>query len=169
MTTTTLNAHVDVALYLKDKLVSGYVGLGKTSPWVNEDNPPKPEKDKEVLDELIGLKKPKTVSICRPLREGETTNNPTVQYLGKDWVLVSDDEAKKEEAYYVYVEAEINPRDFPEGTYRQVGVYSNVNESKTVLSAEEAEGKGLLEFYENRPPYNRKGNVKIVERFIVEC
>lgn len=169
--TATTQAHVDAALYLKNKAATTYMALGKTSAWTNENIPPIPTESKTTLDELIGFKKMDTVSLCRPLAANETTAYPTISYNSQTWVLVPDAAAQTEKACYVYYEVKIKGTDLPTGEYRQVGVFTDLTRktgvTKTNLLPTEVQSRGLLQFYDNRRRQNRTEQVTVIERFIV--
>jgi len=170
MAITTTNAHVNVALYLKNKVESTYIGIGRTSEWENDSTPPQPTRDETSLDETIGYKKVDTASLCRKLSRGEETNYSTVTYQGEEWALVPDEQAYEEQATHVYFEGTIEGNELPLGLYRQVGIFTglepNEGETNEALTPDKVMNQGLLEAIENRPPYNRVEQTRIVERFI---
>jgi len=171
MAVTTTEAHVNIALYLKSKINSTYLGIGRSSEWDDEENPPVPTPDTQELDEPIGYKRVNTASLCRRLGQSEEASYPNVTYLGEEWELIPDNLAHEEEATYVYYEAEIQAGELPSGEYRQVGIFTNLipeeGVNKLNLLPEEVAETGTLEFYENRRMMSRLPESNTIERFIV--
>lgn len=166
MATATTQAYVESAMHLYDQRDNTYLAIGRTSAWENEELPPLPEEEIEHLDELVGFKRMDRISLCKPLREGETTNLPTVDYRGTTWALVPRDQAQEEEAHWVFYEARIRGTVLPPSEYRQVGVYINVPSTNDTVSIEQGR-QGLLYFYDNRLRFNRSEDVTATERFIL--
>ncbi|WBF81264.1 virion protein 3 [Staphylococcus phage BSwM-KMM1] len=57
MAIATYNSHVELAKYLVSKADSIYLTIGKSTPWSNETNPPQPDENATVLQEVTGYKK----------------------------------------------------------------------------------------------------------------
>lgn len=148
-----------------------YVGLGKTTAWTDEANPPATTTDTTQLQEVIGYKKASTVSLCRPFVEGETTTLQTFTYGKNKYVLVPDEKAYTEKATLVYIESVIEGSELPVGSYRQVGVYTDVTPktgvTKENLLPSEVVSAGVLQLFENRIMQNRTSTVTVRERFIL--
>ena len=168
MATATVKAFVENAKLIVNQANNTYLALGKKTPWENENVPPVPDEETENIEEIIGYKKMKVVSLCRPLSNGEQTNYPTVKYLGGTWALIPEDKAQEEEAYHIYYSTTINPEDMSLGEYRQVGVYIGINTSKEILTPKDNEVKNrVLYFYDNRKQFNRTDQVNVTESFII--
>ena len=168
MPTATIRAYVENAKLIVKEKNKIYLAIRKKTPWNNENIPPMPEEEADDLEEIIGFKKMSTVSLCRPMRDGETTVHPKVKYLGKTWVLVPEDKAQEEEAFHVYFSVRINPEDMPLGEYRQVGVYTGIEEGKEIYIPSDKEVKNrILYFYDNRRQFNRTEKVRVTESFII--
>lgn len=169
----TRSSQVDVALYLMEKIDSVYLGLGRTSAWDDEDNPPVPDRETEHLDELIGLKKINRMFLCKLATGGGDSGFDTIEYMGETWELIPNSLAHEEGATHVFFEARIEGSELPVGKYRQVGIYTGVtpeegvSPNKATLLPEEVQDFGILEFYDNRQLQNRTADTTILERFIV--
>lgn len=170
MATATITAYVDAALALLAKSNTTYVAIGKTSAWENENIPPMPEEKVKDIQEIVGYKKMGTVSLCKQLKDDETTNYPTITYKGTKWALIPKEKAHEEGAFSLYLSVDIMGKDLPSGEYRQVGVYTDLvpkDSKKTSLLPEDVKTKGKLQFYDNRQRFNRTDNVTVTERFVI--
>lgn len=171
MAIATNNSRVYASLQLRAKEASTYLVIGKTSAWTNEDAPPQADPNTTTLQEVVGYKKVTKMSLCRPFVEGETTTLPTVTYGAKKYVLVPDAQAYTQKAMMVYIEAEIVGEELPLGTYRQVGIHTDVTPksgvTKKALLPTEVSSTGVLQFFENRKQQNRTADVTVREKFIV--
>lgn len=170
MAITTKHSDVAIANYLVSLRDSAYVGIAKTTEWDDDLTPPSPSELTTTLEDLIGLKPVRELSVCKRVATPEDTDYPTIQYNNQTWALLSPEQAFKENATHVYVEAYIGHSDFPSGPYRQVGFFTGVkhNSENDIILPEEITDKGLLVFYENRQPINRIDNMNITERFIIK-
>lgn len=172
MAKSTLRSRVSIALQYQQKQANAYLVFGKSSSWTNDNNPPEEDENTAAISEIIGYKKTKQFSLARPLKQGETPIYPTVTYGGNTWVLIPNDQAYNEKAHWLYVEAEIQPADFPLGMFRQVGVQLGVTPKPGVLKQNllpsEVSSVGELWFFENREPQNRRGSTMIKEQFIIK-
>lgn len=170
---TTTRAHVNIALYLMDKINTTYLGIGKPTEWDDDENPPVPNESINKLTETIGYKKIQKMSLCKHVENEESTEYPTVTYMGQVWALIPRELAYDEEATHVFFETRIQGGDFPPGPYRQVGIFTGLkpedenNRNKPVLLPHEVKDRGTLEFYDNRPHQNRTADTTLIERFIV--
>lgn len=172
MAIATYNSHVDVAVYYTDKKNSTYFAIGRTTEWSDESTPPQPNDKVTKLEEVIGYKKATKVSLCRPLATGESTDYDTVSYGNRTWVMIPKEKAKEEGAKWVYLETDIVGEELPLGTYRQVGVHSdlqpNTSISKPNLLPGEVQNVGTLLLIDNRQFQNRTAQGTVKERFIIE-
>lgn len=168
----TLKSQIDFAIYLQNKVNSAYVAIGRSTPWVDENNPPEEDENTVLLDEVIGYKKVSKFSLARPLADGESTDYPVVDYRGENWVLVPAAAAYDEGAKWLYAEARLMPEDFPLGKYRQVGLHlelqPNTGVTKPNLTPLEVRDPGTLYFYTNNPPIDRTAGISATEQFLME-
>lgn len=171
MAVTTTRAHVNMALHIKSKVKTTYLGIGGSEPWDDEDNPPIPERSREALETPIGYKKVNIVSLCSRVAEEEDASHNTVNYRGELWELIPDGEAHERGATHIYYETRIVGEELPTGAYRQVGIFTDleaVSGSPTpALLPAEVTDPGTLEFFDNRQAQNRTKETNIVERFII--
>ncbi|AII28067.1 virion structural protein [Bacillus phage Bobb] len=174
MAISTTKSHIADAIQLQAKYESAYLVIGKSTAWTDEENPPEEVADVETVQEVIGYKKVKNFSLARPLATGEdeeTVGFPVVSYRDQKWALVPVSKAYEEKARWVYIEAEIQPDEFPNGEYRQVGIHVDLvpknGLTKQNLLPSEVTDVGTLRFYENRKAYNLTSNLYSLEQFIV--
>ena len=172
MAIATYNSHVDLAKYIVSKADSVYLTIGKSTPWSNETNPPQPDENATVLEEVIGYKKATKVTLVRPSKSPEDDNKNLISYGNKSWVEVAPENAKDEGAKWVYLESSIVGDELPLGTYRQVGFVMDLvaksGISKFNLVPSEVESTGTLLFFDNKQFQNRSEQTTAKERFIVE-
>lgn len=86
--------------------------------------------------------------------------------------MIPKEKAKEEGAKWVYLETDIVGEELPLGTYRQVGVHSdlqpNTSISKPNLLPGEVQNVGTLLLIDNRQFQNRTAQGTVKERFIIE-
>nr|DAI05664.1 MAG TPA: Baseplate wedge protein [Herelleviridae sp.] len=149
-----------------------YLALGKTTPWTNESAPPNPDPNTNILSEVVGYKKVSKTNLCRAYIEGDEAKYPTVSYGSRKFTLIPDEDGYKEQAWMVYVEAEVTGDELPLGTFRQVGIHTDVvtkagaGEQKA-FTPNEITDTGILQFFENRQQQNRTADVILKEKFII--
>lgn len=173
MAIATLNSHIELAKYIVNQANSIYLTIGKTSPWSNEDSPPQTEEKNTSLQEIVGYKKAKNVTLVRPaINENDKKRTDKIEYGNETWIPVSVDKAQKEQAKWVYLEGEIIGNELPLGTYRQTGFVMGLIPKKGVfkfnLLPEEVDSSGTLMFYDNKKYQNRTEQTTITEKCIVE-
>ncbi|AAX92368.1 baseplate morphogenetic protein C [Staphylococcus phage Twort] len=168
MAIATINSHVELAKFYASK--DFHLVLGKTSPWSNEQSPPQPKDTTTTLDEVIGYKKAKKVALVRPAQPTTDDSKTKIQYGNREWVEVSPENAIKEGAKYVYLQAEVVGEELPLGTYRQVGFTMGLKSStdKLNLLPSEVQDAGTLIFYDNKQFQNRVAQTTVTESFIME-
>ena len=160
MAITTIHAHVNRALdfFGKDTM---YFSIGRTSAWVDDNNPPEPSTSTQDISEIIGYKKVEVKYMVVP-----DEINGTIVYRNTKWRIVDQAQALTNGARWVYVEANILYTELPLGWYRQVGLYSGlqkavgVSGSKYNLLPSEVLDNGVLEVVDNRQPSNRQSDQK---------
>lgn len=144
-----------------------YIGIGKSSAWVDDNNPPAPDPDAAGLEEPIGYRKADKKYLVIPYDNREVgPNDILIDYVnGTQWLVIPEENALQEKARYVYIETTILPEDFPLGPYRQVGIFTNlvkqvgVGEKYNLLPSEVAD-PGILEVLDNRKPSTRQDTTK---------
>lgn len=168
---TTTVGHVSRAISFYE-LDSVYFGLGRTTPWANEDedgfSAPLPSVDATELTELIGLKRVDVKALVTPDDEG------TVVYRDQTWKKISPSDAVTLGAHWVYIEASIEYDDLPASAYRQIGVLSRVevndgvSETKSVLLPDEIKSQGILEIIDQRKVVTRNEDSRDTFSMIIE-
>lgn len=73
-----------------------------------------------------------------------------------------------EGANCVFVECSLSYDQFPIGTYRQIGLCSEVTPDRPVLSPNDIESLGVLEILDNRSPSSRNADQKELLSLIIE-
>jgi hypothetical protein len=168
MATTTVGGHVSRALEFFER-PDTYVGIGKSTPWEDENVPPNPIQTKTTLDEVIGYKKVEyKYLVVEDIVDG------TISYRDSKWRIVPPDQAVAQGARWVYVEAHLRYDELPLVSYRQVGIFnrlvklSNIDAGKVALLPSEVEDVGVLEVYDNRKVVNRQSDQKEQLSFVIE-
>lgn len=165
-----------------------YFGIGKSSKWEESDYdstekvPSDPETSPPItrettdLKEVIGYRKVDYMYLVVP-HDGSTVPEGTIIIdFGKSvqWRVVSPDEAVAEGARYIYVDTTIQPSEFEEGTFRQVGVFSGLKRKpsvpvgRTVLKPDEVTSRGTMEIIDNRTPSPINEYSKETLKFVIK-
>lgn len=166
MAVTLLRGHVSRALDFYNK-TSIYFGIGKTTPWEDEYNPPTPVNTDE-MQEAAGYKKVESKFLVIPDEDG----TGELTYRNTKWKIVPYDQALDRGARWVYISSYVAYNEFPiDMSYRQVGVFtgltakSSVATGKTNLLPSEVEDTGIPEVLDNRTPVYREADQR--EKLIV--
>lgn len=168
MSVSTVASHVKRALsFFNDPAI--YLGIGKSSAWADDNNPPAPDTNATTLLELIGFRKADNVYMVV-----QDNTNGTIAYQNTKWSIVTPSNAYTQGAKWVYVSATINYDELPLGYYRQVGVFSGlqlangVSGSQLALLPAQVSNVGTLEVIDNRQPSNRQTNQKETLSVVIE-
>lgn len=153
--TTTVGGHVARALDFvnKDTL---YFGIGKSTPWQEDDIPEPPDILTSEVQEVIGYKKVEHAYLVVP------DDNGDINYRDSRWRIVPPDQALAQGARWVYVDTYIRYTELPIVPYRVVCVISNllptadVAPGKTALLPNEVLDAGIVEVVDNRGAVNRQ-------------
>lgn len=151
-----------------------YVGLAKTTPWVDANDPdisdtfpPMPDEKMTRLEELIGLQRVQWKKFAKayitPTSE-EKDAKDTVYYKGLYYKTTNDLDYALENGFTAVMLMMTSDRDqyFPVGiSYRQVGLYVGVNHTDRYLDDEQfyqlsEEDRGNLCAVENFMPLSRQ-------------
>ncbi len=85
--------------------------------------------------------------------------------------MIPDEDAYREKAWMVYIESEIVGDELPLGTFRQVGLHTDLvpktGVDKDALLPSEVTNAGILQFFENRQQQNRTAEITVREKFII--
>lgn len=175
MAVTTLASHVNRAISFMqgDKT---YFAIAKTTPWedpinpdINDENFPEPNPADTTLDGVIGFKKVETKHLV--VRDDE---NGTIAYRDSKWRIVPMEQAHIEGAKDVYMESWIFYDELPTETYRQEGLYTNLQVAEGVLTSKynllpsEVADYGNLEVINNHKPAPRDKDLKEKLSIILE-
>lgn len=131
-----------------------FVGVGRTTPWDDEDNPPVPSSELTNIEEPILYKKPDRFSFA--LLDDE---NGTIPVLGHLYRLLSTEEARAIQCRSILSQVSLSVLDFEgEISYRQIGLFNFLiptegNEMKSILRPNEIQDVGYLFHVSNRSPY----------------
>jgi hypothetical protein len=145
-----------------------WFAIGRTvTPWDCETDPPVESIDTTMLDEICGLQKAETVSLCYP------DPNGSVEFKGVRFTLVPDEFAYDHDCRYLYCSTVLRFDDFPLVTFRQYGIYVGVvpapgNEAKDILLPDEVLSYGKLIGYINIPPIIRNAGSKNLMEIVIE-
>lgn len=154
MAIVTLKGHVNRAKrFLEEESI--YVGIGRTTPWDENDTPPLPATDSE-LEEPQGYKKIETKTLVIPDEEG------TIVYRNTKWSAVTEEEAFAKGARWCYVSVWFEYDELPTNIqYRQVGLFTGLKTTEDVppgqyaLTPDQVEDQGVLEVIDNIHPVYR--------------
>lgn len=151
----------------KDVETIYFVVARTVTPWDDESNPPAESIDTTMLEEIAGLKKADTVSLCYPSDVGE------IEFRGQRYSFVDDSVAYDYDSRYLYCSALLRFDEFPIVTFRQYGITVGViptpgNEGKDVLLPDEVQNYGKLIGYVNIPPVIRTASSKNLLEIVIE-
>lgn len=127
-----------------------WVGVGKQTPWTNEQAPPNPVPGSASIDEPLVYVKPQMVSLCRTVNGDED-----FIHYGQRYKYVSDDDALTEDGRFLYILAKLDPTlGIPLGSFRQSAVFTGLipavgYEQAQWLSPAHVANPGVLEFIDN--------------------
>jgi len=145
-----------------------WFAVGRTqTPWDCETDPPVENINTTMLDEVGGLQKAETVSLCYP------DPNGSVEFRGAKFTLVPDEFAYDYDCRYLYCSTVLRFDEFPLVTFRQYGIYVGVvptagNETKKILLPSEVLSYGKLIGYVNIPPIIRNAGSKNLMEIVIE-
>jgi hypothetical protein len=94
-----------------------WVGLGRTTPWPDEDNPPSESVSASAVDELFGLRLFEEASLVIESETGSITHE------GKTYARVDESQLDEFPTNLLYVKFVVEPDQFPGIDYRQYGVF----------------------------------------------
>lgn len=151
-----------------------YVALARTTPWTDPDDPevsdtypPMPSEEMTQVDDLIGMQRIQWMKFAKPYINptSEQKDDPnSVYYKGLYYQTTDDVDYALSHKFTSLMLLMTADRDqyFPVGvSYRQVGLYVEVNKSDVYLSPEEyaqlsTANKGHLVAVENFMPLTRQ-------------
>ena len=159
--------------WMNSNLSYRFVGIGRTSPWEDENNPPYPDERQTEVEELIGLQRVDSYKFAKVIPNPTTLQKRTgVYYKGLYYSVTQDSDIALNEGYTSIMIQVTLDRDTVESipvdvTFRQVGLYVDVNATPDEiqygitrtqwLNKLEAD-RGMLEVIDNRQPLSRQNN-----------
>lgn len=163
-----------------------YVGLAKTTPWVDENDPdisdtfpPMPDERMTELEELIGMQRVQWKKFAKPYitpTSEEKDAADTVYYKGLYYKTTNDIDLAISDGYTAVMLMMTSDRDqyFPVGlAYRQVGLFVEVDHTDRYLDDEQylqlsEEKRGHLCAVENFMPLSRQLNQSEKHLLLIE-
>lgn len=131
-TVATKGAQAYVAKLLYEQAPNIYIGLGKSSPWNDENNVPNSNPNATALDEPILYTKAQKVLLCKPLAE---KTDSSVQFGAKFYEPVPDSTQIDPDANCVFAYSKFNYEDIQkEIQFRQVGLFVGLIPNDRVTS-----------------------------------
>lgn len=155
MALSTTNAEVYEALQWKNKQDSLWLAVAKSSSWNNDENPPPEDADTSSLSEVVGyIKVTKAFLAVLDEEASSSAGEPTVTYKNKSWVKIDDTNAYTEKARQVFLEGTFAGDQLPETTYRQIGLFIDLETSASgsVIEPSDVSNSGILVQYHNDTP-----------------
>jgi len=143
-----------------------YVGIGRTTPWVDENIPPIPTGDETAVVEIFGYKNLHSKMYVVPDPEGE------LSYRGQGWREVQPENIYDEGAKWVLVKFFLEFDELPLIGYRQIGIYTGLEKLPGVsdgpLVPEQVVNPGILEVIDNKKVESREVDKKEEITLIIE-
>lgn len=134
---------------LKDSCVFWFA-VGRTTAWLDEQNPPSEDATRTDIEEIQGFKKVERVAFVKPDPMG------TISFKGQNYKVVPDTDVWAELPLYLYFSAWLLFDQFPVVTFRQTGLYVDVvptpgSEGKDILLPDEVQSKRLVAYVNHHP------------------
>lgn len=172
-----------LAKFYEKNLNNMWLGLGRTQPWNDEEEPPAPNIAATNLDQLVGVKKVTRGFLVVPRinNNQDTAGKPyppassnDVIYKGQQWAPVSDKQASKYGARWLYLETDVTPEDLPYAVFRQTGIYMGLTpkpqfSNQSSLTPNEIQDSGMLIAYDNQRFQRYDSNIYLKESIVFEC
>lgn len=161
----TSSGHMSRALdfFRKDSI---YFGYGKTDEWADENLPDAPNPEQSELFTPLGYKKVQRKQLVVP------DPNGSVVYANTTWRPVTESEAIAEKCRWVYIETTLNWDELTLGTYRQIGILTDLvpvtGKISLALLPDEVQNPGLLTVIYNRTKVVRQLDQKDQFSIILE-
>lgn len=137
-----------------------WVGLGRTSPWPDEQNPPEVNRQKTALDELFAMKLIDDGFLVVPAEDGNIIGRD-----GKLYRQVTAQEGLDLQTPYLCLRFIIETDEFALISYRQIGVFvdsipAEGFSSFTALTPDKFQSLGRLYYLDNGPLETRYPNTR---------
>ena len=159
----TSQAHTMLLKYLYNES-SMWVGIGRTTPWDDENAPPVPDPTATEVEEIVGYKVYSEKYMVKEDPNGELIFN------GKHYKIVSDPDT--ELPNLLYIRFDLEPTDLPIVDYRQFGLFFGLTAlpgyaSNTSLLPDEVDSTGMLMAIDNRKVIHRSEDSREVIKFLL--
>lgn len=137
-----------------------WVGLGRTSPWPVDSNPPDEDRGATTVDELFAMKLFDGGGLCVPDEAGKIIGRD-----GNRYRAVTNQEGLDEKTPYMWVRFIIETDEFPGISYRQIGMFVDSVPAEgfsSFVALEPAHFKSLgrLYYLDNGPLETRYPNTR---------
>jgi len=147
-----------------------WVGIGRTTPWDDEETPPAVDLDAVDIEEPIVYVQATQTHLCKVVTTGED-----VIVAGVKYAFVADEDALTEIAEFIYMVGEFTGTvgGQPHADFRQWGVLRNLvpaagHETDTWLAPANVEDPGILAQLENHVKATYDGNWSITVPIVIE-
>jgi hypothetical protein len=143
----TLNNRVFRAIQLKNSNL--YMGIGRTTAWPDEENPPEPADDSTSIEECLYLKKLIEKRLVIQDYNGE------LEFNGIYYTEVAEEDAYTQEAVSLFMRTTVHYGDISTSiTYRQTGVTADPQKNSVILTGDsylpaEWDDQGILHYISN--------------------
>lgn len=143
-----------------------WVGLGRTTPWSDEDLPPDEDVDANEVEELFVMKLIDEVSFVAEDEDGP------IYFKDVRYKRISDQEAFDTGTASLYLRFELLPHEKPNINYRQVGVFVDSIPLEgfsdyRLLDASKFKDLGRLVYLSNQKVQSRYTNTRHVIEVII--
>lgn len=166
MSLITLNGRTKRALDFSQKVL--YMGIGRTTAWTDEQNPPAVTEDMTAIEELNFISKINTIKFVKPDAAGE------IEYRDSRWTEILEADIYTQDVVNIYLEVLLDYDNYPLITYRQIGLLEGPTDGTDTICVNdkylqtELTQEGLLHYIDNRTPTVRDINQKEKLSIILE-
>lgn len=157
--------------FMETKFAHRFIAIGRTTPWEDETNPPRPNEDATEIEELIGLQRVAWIKYAKPIPNPTTLQKKLgIYYKGLYYSVTNDTEIALEDGYTSVMLGVVLDRDtipaIPVGVeFRQIGLYDGVKATSQEIEYgitreqfynKSPEDRGMLLTIDNRGPILRQ-------------
>lgn len=148
-----------------------WVAVGRTTAWVDEQNPPAADPSAITIEEpIVYVKIPDegAISLVKPVDVGEDVVVDSAKF---DYV--SDGNAYTENARFLFVQADFDGTTMPYANYRQKAIFADLtpaagHESDTWLAPADVDDEGVLLYLCNKTEQTYGATDTPCERTVIE-
>ena len=143
-----------------------WLGIGRTTVWPDETEPPVEDVTATTVEELFGMKR--FTESCLVTQD----DNGSILFQGQYYKKLSDSEAIELQATDLYVRFDLQPDEFPGIDYRQIGVFVDSQpksgfQSFLALSPSNFDKLGQLVYLSNEVKRSRYTNTRHLVELII--